>query len=151
MSSLISFSLWLFVILVLASLWYAQGIREAALARVKQHCTKLDLVLLDEYVAFQKLDWAYDLYGTKRIIWIYAFEFTVTGEQRYQGSITMFSKNPGRISLEPHLQPITRKASEGSVYTLKPTKEASNHPNGQVVSLADWRKQHPKTKVRPQG
>ena len=45
----------IFVLMLLATagawLWHSHGLRERALERVKQHCAKLDIELLDGNVA----------------------------------------------------------------------------------------------------
>ena len=47
----------MFVLMLLATgaawLWHNHGLRERALERVKQHCKKLDIDLLDENVALK--------------------------------------------------------------------------------------------------
>ena len=47
-----------FVLMLLATaggwLWHNHGLREKALERVKQHCAKLDLELLDDAVALKR-------------------------------------------------------------------------------------------------
>lgn len=49
----------MFVLMLLATgaawLWHNHGLRERALERVKQHCRKLDIELLDDNVALKKL------------------------------------------------------------------------------------------------
>lgn len=51
----------MFVLMLLATgaawLWHNHGLRERALERVKQHCKKLDIDLLDENVALKKSAW----------------------------------------------------------------------------------------------
>ncbi len=85
-----------------AWLWHAHGLREHALSLVKQHCAKSDIELLDENVALRRLALLPDARGRKRLARVYGFEFTVTGEQRHIGSITLFGKQLGRIELAPH-------------------------------------------------
>ncbi len=77
----------IFVLMLFASAaawwWHAHGLREKALARVKQHCARLELQLLDDAVALRRLTFARDAQGRKRLARVYGFEFTVTGEQRH--------------------------------------------------------------------
>ena len=81
-----------------AWLWHAHGLREHALSLVKQHCAKSDIELLDENVALRRLALLPDARGRKRLARVYGFEFTVTGEQRHIGSITLFGKQLGGSS-----------------------------------------------------
>ncbi|TBU99160.1 DUF3301 domain-containing protein [Stutzerimonas kirkiae] len=97
-------NLFIFMLLggVAAWLWHSHGIRERALAAVRQYCKRQDVEWLDENVAFRRLAFVRDRKGRRRLARIYGFEFTVTGEQRHQGSVTMFGPHPGHIELEPH-------------------------------------------------
>ncbi|OHC19318.1 MAG: hypothetical protein A3J71_00835 [Pseudomonadales bacterium RIFCSPHIGHO2_02_FULL_60_43] len=106
-----------------AWLWHAHGLREHALGLVKQHCAKSDIELLDENVALRRLALLPDARGRKRLARVYGFEFTVTGEQRHVGSITLFGKQLGRIELAPH------------PYREPPT------PSAQVIEMQQWRSQ----------
>ncbi len=104
-----------------AWLWHAHGLREHALGLVKQHCAKSDIELLDENVALRRLALLPDARGRKRLARVYGFEFTVTGEQRHVGSITLFGKQLGRIELAPH-----------------PFREPPA-PSAQVIEMQQWR------------
>ena len=105
-----------------AWLWHAHGLRERALSAVKQHCAKADIELLDGNVALRRLALLPDARGRKRLARVYGFEFTVTGEQRHIGSITMFGQQVGRIELAPH-----------------PFREPP--PSAQVIEMQQWRSQ----------
>lgn len=112
---------------IAAWLWRAHGLREHALALVRRHCQRLDVELLDGNVAFRRLAWLADARGQRRLARIYDFEFTVTGEQRLRGNITLFGRHPGRIELDAHPFPEARPASVA---------------DPKVVSLSDWRREH---------
>ncbi|MDX1366442.1 DUF3301 domain-containing protein [Pseudomonas sp.] len=120
----------IFVLMLLATagawLWHAHGLRERALAQVKQHCAKADVELLDGNVALRKITILADARGRKRLARVYGFEFTVTGEQRHVGSIVMFGPQVGRIELAPH--PFRTPPAE----------------NPQVIELQQWRSDHRK-------
>lgn len=123
----------MFVLMLLATvaawLWHAHGLRERALERVKQHCAKLDLELLDGNVALRKLTFMRDAQGRKRLARIYNFEFTVTGEHRHPGSITMFGAHSAHIELAPY-----------------PFEVKTPPPSAQVIQLSEWRQEHNKWK-----
>ncbi|WP_324732512.1 DUF3301 domain-containing protein [Pseudomonas paeninsulae] len=118
----------IFVLMLLATagawLWHAHGLRERALAQVKQHCAKADIELLDGNVALRKITLLADARGRKRLARVYGFEFTVTGEQRHVGSIVMFGQQVGRIELAPH--PFRTPPAESP----------------QVIELNAWRSEH---------
>jgi hypothetical protein len=117
----------LFVLLMLATgaawLWRGHGIRERALARVRQYCVEQDVQLLDDNVALRRLTMINDALGRRRLARVYAFEFTVTGMQRLNGSISMFGERPGPIWLEAHPLPESDSAS------------------GQIIQLDQWRRE----------
>jgi hypothetical protein len=124
-----------FVLMVLASgaawLWHSHGLRERALARVKQHCAKLDIELLDGNVALRRLGFVRDANGRKRLARIYNFEFTVTGEQRHPGTITMFGAHTAQIELAPY---------PFEIKTPPPTSD-------NVIEMSQWRENHIKRKL----
>jgi hypothetical protein len=124
-----------FVLMVLASgaawLWHSHGLRERALARVKQHCAKLDIELLDGNVALRRLGFVRDANGRKRLARTYNFEFTVTGEQRHPGTITMFGAHTAQIELAPY---------PFEIKTPPPTSD-------NVIEMSQWRENHIKRKL----
>lgn len=119
----------LFVLMLLASggawLWHNHGLREKALERVRQHCAKLDLELLDEAVALKRIGFVRDANGRKRLARIYNFEFTVTGEQRHPGTVTQFGAHTMQIELAPY------------PFEIKPAPRSDN-----VIEMQQWRQEH---------
>lgn len=111
-------NLFLFLLLATAGawLWHAHGVRERALAAVQQHCKKMDVELLDANVAFRRLGLIRDARGQRRLARRYGFEFTVTGEQRHQGSILMFGSRPGPIEMDAH--PFHARQDAGNVIQM---------------------------------
>ncbi len=148
----------LFVLMLLAAggawLWHAHGLRERALAQVKQHCQQMDVILLDDNVALRKIALLPDARGRKRLARVYGFEFTVTSEQRHTGTIIMFGDHVGRIELAPH--PFVEKP--GSVLdkpdlvpdiTIAPDITPDKTPakpttSAEVIQLSEWRRTHDK-------
>ena len=126
----------MFVLMLLATgaawLWHNHGLRERAMERVKQHCKKLDIDLLDENVALKKIGLVPDANGRKRLARVYDFEFTVTGEQRHTGTITQFGAHSAKIELPP--------------YPFKTEPAPSEIPTAQVIELSQWRQDHSKTR-----
>ncbi len=113
--------IFLLFVTVAAWFWHAHGIRERALLAVQRHCQKLDIELLDGNVAFRRLGWVRDARGHRRFARVYGFEFTVTGEQRHQGSICMFGMRVGPVEMDAH--PFPAQAAE----------------QGRVIQMDDWR------------
>jgi hypothetical protein len=153
-----------------AWLWRGHGIRERALALVRRHCQQAEIILLDDNVALQRLRWLADSRGRRRLARVYGFEFTVTGEQRHTGSISMFGLHLGKIELAAH--PVSNPAfsAEASIesatwqprhyapshtpLTSKPHANTSviatysaatpsNTPSAEIIQLHDWRQKHP--------
>ena len=126
----------MFVLMLLATgaawLWHNHGLRERALERVKQHCKKLDIELLDENVALKKIGLVADANGRKRLARVYNFEFTVTGEQRHTGTITQFGAHNVKIDLPP--------------YPIRTEPTPDEIPSAQVIELSQWRQEHSKTR-----
>lgn len=118
----------MFVLMLLAAgcawLWHNHGLREKALERVKQHCAKLDLQLLDDTVAFKRIGFVRDANGRRRLARVYDFEFTVTGEQRHPGIITQFGAHSAYIELAPY------------PFEVKP------QPTAEVIEMYQWRQEH---------
>lgn len=86
----------------LAALWWqGYAVKEKATRHVKQHCKKLDLQLLDDTVALYKVSPVWQK-GQLRIRRIYQFEFSTTGETRYQGFVTYVGKKPDGVQLPAH-------------------------------------------------
>ncbi|MET1076967.1 MAG: DUF3301 domain-containing protein [Pseudomonas sp.] len=123
----------LFVLMLLATaaawLWHAHGIRERALELAQLHCAKMRVELLDGNVALRKLTLLRDARGRRRLARVYGFEFTVTGQQRHVGTISLFGRHLGHIELAPHPFP-------------EPEPEPAPLPMGKVVELEQWRREH---------
>jgi hypothetical protein len=125
-----------------AWLWRGHGIRERALALVRRHCEKAEIILLDDNVALQRLRWLPDARGQRRLARVYGFEFTVTGEQRHTGSISMFGQHLGKIELAAH--PVNGKAlSDGALIQSFGGKTPRDTAVAEIIQLQDWRQVHP--------
>ncbi len=69
------------------------------------HCRRLDLQLLDQSMVIRGLWLARKSDGSLVIRRIYQFEFTSTGEQRYQGRIVLIGMALKSIDLEAYRLP----------------------------------------------
>ncbi|WP_339500440.1 DUF3301 domain-containing protein [Pseudomonas silesiensis] len=131
----------IFVLMLLATggawLWHNHGLRERALERVMQHCSKLGIELLDGNVALKKIAFIKDANDRRRLARVYNFEFTVTGETRHNGTITQFGAHSAQIELAPYPMPFDDAPEVVDVVK----------PRAEVIELRQWRQEH--TKWRP--
>ena len=67
MLSLADLTLLLLCAAVAAWFWRGHGIRERALALVRRHCEKMDVLLLDDNVALRRLSLLRDAHGRRRL------------------------------------------------------------------------------------
>ncbi len=58
--------------------------------------------MLDDYVAFHSIFVQRDEQGCFRLLRSYRFEFSSTGNERYNGTITLAGRQPCKIQLEPY-------------------------------------------------
>lgn len=83
-------------------LWNAQGIKQYALSEVKAYCDKMDVQLLDEGIVLRGFWLKRDSHGRLKIWRSYLFEFSSTGDERYQGRIILLGMVIQQIQLQPH-------------------------------------------------
>lgn len=95
--------LWTIGIILLGWYWFnAQGVKEIAVQATKAYCTKINVQMLDDCVAMRKLWFKRDTYGSMQLWRSFSFEFTSTGEERYNGQIVMLGNKILSIESEPH-------------------------------------------------
>lgn len=113
--------------------WRIHGQRDFALKAVEQHCKKLNISLLDGYVALKQVKLQRDSHGKLRLAKLYNFEFTVTGEQRYVGAITLYGFYVAAINLPPYpFNPQQAEEQQGNI--------VENRPHPTILTLDDYRK-----------
>lgn len=95
-------SILLVIIIGAACWWRLHGQREQALRYAKAHCEKLNLSLLDDYVALKSIHFKRDATNRLRLTHSYNFEFTATGEQRYTATLHLFGYYLDSIELPPY-------------------------------------------------
>lgn len=100
-------------------IWRGLGLRDRALVLVRQHCKDVDVQLLDESIVLDRIRLARSRSGRVGIARRYAFEFTVTGERRYSGSILLHGAELLSIELAPHPFPGAGPDSQGLYETLR--------------------------------
>lgn len=82
--------------------WKAKAIKDSVLTSAKKHCTRMDVMLLDDAVYLRGLWFKRDRAGKLRVWRRFLFDFTTTGEERYMGRIIMLGPHIEKIELEPH-------------------------------------------------
>lgn len=80
----------------------SQRVKEIAFQATRSYCNKMEVQMLDGYVALNKLRLRRDECGKIRVWRRFLFEFTSTGEERYNGQITLLGGKVLSIQLDPH-------------------------------------------------
>jgi len=91
--------------LVAAAAWFwfdSLRAREAAVGAAKSACAADGVVLLDDTVALAALRLRRTSSGTIGLLRVYRFEFTDTGDNRLEGSVTLIGATLQTLYLEPH-------------------------------------------------
>jgi hypothetical protein len=96
--------LFFITLLLLIGVYWSNAMkaREIAFVAVKVHCKKMDVQLLDEYVALIGIWPKRDDDGKIKAWRSYQFEFTSTGDERYNGKVVMMGDKVLSIQLEPY-------------------------------------------------
>ena len=82
--------------------WIVQAIRQRALAHAKRRCKELDLQLLDGSLALRIKGMQRDPNGILTPLFTGTFEFSATGDDRYEGVVYMLGNRLQRIEIPPH-------------------------------------------------
>lgn len=82
--------------------WRSQKAKEIALRHTRIYCKEHSLQLLDDSIGLRALWFKRDEGGQLRIWRSYVFEFTATGDDRYQGRIVLLGNRVTSIQLPPH-------------------------------------------------
>ena len=80
----------------------AQKIKQIALAAVRKYCLDMDVQFLDENIALRSIWLKRDSRGNVHIWRSYFFDFSSTGEDRYNGRIVLLGRSVESLQLEPH-------------------------------------------------
>lgn len=94
----------LIALLLGAYLYWCNGqkVKEIALKAVKAHCLSLDVQMLDEYVALNSIRLKREQAGEMRLQRTFLFEFSSTGNERYNGVCIMLGRRVESIQMEPY-------------------------------------------------
>ncbi len=83
--------------------WFnAQQAKEIALKAVRAHCLNLDVQMLDEYVALSGIRFKREQTGKLRLHRAFLFEFSSTGNERYNGICMILGQRVESIQMEPY-------------------------------------------------
>ncbi len=97
--------------LVMLVVWYvlrARESKELATRAVASYCQRLSLSMLDQTVALSKIAFKRDrnspwfFINRWQLLREYRFDFTSTGEDRYQGRVWLSGKRVKNIEVPPH-------------------------------------------------
>ncbi|HEY8219235.1 MAG TPA: DUF3301 domain-containing protein [Methylobacter sp.] len=94
----------LIVLLLSAYLYWFNGqqVKEIALKTVRANCLSLEVQMLDEYVALSSIRLKRDQAGKVRVRRVFLFEFSSTGNERYNGVCIMLGRQVEAIQMEPY-------------------------------------------------
>jgi len=97
-------SIFVTVIIFCAALYWlrARELKDHILKYAAKHCDELSLKLLDESVVLKQFKPARTAQGGLAIKRRYEFDFTSTGEDRYQGEIVVVGRHIEHIKLDTH-------------------------------------------------
>ena len=91
------------VLLIIGFYWSStMKAREIAFMAANVYCQKMEVFLLDEYVALNGQWLKRDTDGKIKAWRSYQFEFSSTGDERYHGKVIMLGGKVIKIQLEPY-------------------------------------------------
>ncbi len=98
------FDVLIFTVLAFFALlwWQRQTVRQRAIAHAQRRCKELDLQFLDGGMALSFAGFRRGPNGQLGIMRHCRFEFSATGEDRYQGEVLMLGATLIEIRLPPH-------------------------------------------------
>lgn len=96
--------IFLITLLLVAYLYWskAQQAKELALKATRSHCLDMEVQMLDEYVALDGIGLKRDEAGKVYVRRSFLFEFSSTGNERYNGRIVMQGCQVESIHMEPY-------------------------------------------------
>jgi hypothetical protein len=83
--------------------WFnAQKVKEIALGSARDYCLSLEVQMLDDYVALNGICLTRDKAGKMQLQRSFLFEFSSTGNERYNGTVFMLGRRVESIYMEPY-------------------------------------------------
>jgi len=94
----------LIALLLGAYLYWINGqqAKEIAFKAVKVHCLNLEVQMLDEYVALNSIRLKREQTGKIQLQRTFLFEFSSTGNERYNGVCMMLGRQVESVQMEPY-------------------------------------------------
>lgn len=94
---------WLFL-LFLAIFYVRRALmaRESAFTAARRHCEEVGVQLLDQNVYLRRLWFKRNDQGRLCLWRAFYFDFTVRGDDRYQGRVLLLGNRVTAVQLEPH-------------------------------------------------
>ena len=94
---------WLALIMMLVLYWTrALHAKELALKAAQKHCETMEVQFLDQSVYLKRIWFKRDEQGQLCLWRDFYFEFTVAGDDRYFGRVTLLGKKIIAVQLDPH-------------------------------------------------
>ena len=90
------------IALVLAYWWSTLRAKEVAYAAARRYCLSEGLQMLDDSLVQKRLRLTRGRAGKLRVVRLFAFEFTTTGEERYQGCVELSGMTVMDVRSEAH-------------------------------------------------
>ena len=95
--------LWLILVAVIVFYWmHALRSKEAALKTAQKHCEQMQVQFLDQSVYLKRIWFKRNEQGQLCLWRDFYFEFTVSGDDRYFGRVTLLGKTISAVQLDPH-------------------------------------------------
>ena len=99
----ISAILWLTLLSLVVFYWvHALRTKEVALKVAEKHCEEMEVQFLDQSVYLKRLWFKRNDVGHLSLWREFYFEFTVSGDDRYFGRVTLLGKKITAVQLDPH-------------------------------------------------
>ncbi len=93
----------LYLIVIAALVWFwsdSVSARELAIARCQRACKEVDVQLLDQTVRLARITIARMATGRMQLRRHYRYDFSINGQDRYQGRISMLGRRVEHIHLD---------------------------------------------------
>ncbi len=95
--------LWLAAIIVPVFVWRnGQSVKQHVRLAMKQYCRAEEVMLLDDSIVLQQFRFKGIERGRLQVQRRFGFEFTSTGEERYDGWVEMLGRRIEHVELEPY-------------------------------------------------
>ncbi len=95
------------LVLMVVAFWHHSRLNQMALRAAIQHAEQQGLQLLDQSVILHRLRIRRDHQGGLRLERRYRFEFSLQGDRRFRGWITLLGRHVARVESEPFPEPGT--------------------------------------------